>query len=373
LWIGNIEIHVNSSEWEQHGHQHDKNYENVILHVVWEDDFKRIPTIAVIELNQLVPSYLIKKYSDWTWKKTLIPCSDEINNVHSSLIQPFLKWLTHQRFSRRADQVMEKVKALGMDWQEAFWQAVSRSFGYKVNAEAFENIAASIPYKTILKLRSQLVQLEALLLGQAGLLRPDTGDPYARHLFNEYGFLKKKYGLAKTYSPVHFLRMRPINFPTIRLAQLANLVYQMPDLFQIVKERQDPSQLRAKLKVEASQYWETHYRFNESSPLQKKIIGDQWIDSLLVNTVLPFILAYNQHMGNMQKAEAAMLWLTQLHRENNNIVRAFENAGVSAMNMCDSQGLLELHKQFCSMSRCSQCAIGRLLLKRIPAISVIET
>ena len=372
ILAGHVEIHVNSSEWEQHGHQHDPNYNNVVLHVVWKDDQKLISPLPVAELHQLVPSYIIKKYSDWMWRKQLIPCSDEIGHVAQSHTRSFFRWMTEQRYSRRADQVINRVQELGMDWEEAFWQAVSRSFGYKVNAEAFENIASAIPYKIVLKLRSQLMPLEALLLGQAGLLRADTNDDYAKELFREYAFLKKKYGLARSYIPVHFLRMRPINFPTVRLAQLARLVFELPDLFRKVKEMKDPVTLKKMLKLEAGKYWDDHYRFNELSVPRKKVIGEQLINSLIANTILPFILAYNKHTGNRQMEENAMSWLDQLDGDNNSIIREFEKAGVIPANMNDTQGMLELHKQYCSKSRCSECAIGQLLLKKYPVSTVIN-
>ena len=371
LWIGQVEIHVNSSDWEKHGHQNDQNYENVILHVVWKDDSKLISKIPVMELQPYVPSYILKKHSDWMWKKTMIPCSDDLARLNQSLPGSFIRWLTEQRFLKRADMAFEKVKALGMDWQEAFWRAISRNFGYKVNADAFESIASSLPYKTLLKLRHEPRFLEALLLGQAGLLRADISDDYARHLWKDYIFLKKKYSLAKSYIPVHFLRMRPINFPTIRLSQLAALIFEQPDFFSVAKEAQDPAPLKKILKVSAAHYWENHYRFNEISEPCKKILGEQLINSLIVNTVVPFVIAYNTFIGNINASEI-LHWLDDIPAEHNNIISNFANTGLKSNNMNDTQGLLELHSQYCTKGKCSKCAIGQFLLKKNTGTIILE-
>lgn len=365
LWVGHVEMHVRSSHWDAHGHQFDHNYDNVILHVVWQDDGPPRSRLPLVELQPLVPSYILKKYTDWMWKKSFVPCSAELPGVEAPLVYPWLNGMARQRYQQRAERVRARVKELGMDWQEAFWEALARSFGHKVNADAFESMASTLPYNLLLKRRSQLMQLEALLLGQAGLLRADA-DSYAQQLFGEYSFLRKKYQLKRSYVPAHFLRMRPCNFPTVRLAQLAMLIHRVPDLFRMVKDIRDPALVFDLLKVEASSYWDTHYRFGEPSVASRKVAGDQFVGNVVVNTVIPFIVAYNMHIGNHRDADRVFDWMKEMPEENNTIVREFRQGGLPARQMLDTQGLLELHKRYCSHSRCAECAIGRFLLRHGP-------
>jgi len=364
-WAGHVELHVRTSEWQVHGHHLDPNYENVILHIVWEDDEPDEGACAVAALKDIVPELILQKYHKWTWKQQLIPCEKDLAKVDSLVVMQYVHSLAEQRMLQKAELVSTKVRALGMDWQEAFWQSLCRSFGHKVNADAFESIAASVPYQILLKLRNHPSQVEALLMGQGGLLRPDTGDAYAKQLFTDYNFLRKKYRLSKSYVPVHFLRMRPVNFPTIRLAQLAMLIHDLPDLFRMVKEWKDPQMIRQILKVGTSDYWEHHYRFNEPSVHQSKLVGDQLVNVLMVNTIIPFIVAYHQHIGHTEQVNHALQWTASLPAEANSIVHAFSKAGVKVRHMKDAQGLLALHKMYCEKSACAECAIGKWHLKKI--------
>lgn len=361
-WIGNIEMHVLSTDWELHGHGQDPNYDNVVLHVVWKHNRKIRSDIPVLELQHRVPSHMLDRYKAWMESASPIPCISDLSAVHFSQISSFLESLKMERFRERAMQVQQLVSISGMDWQEAFWHAIAKGFGYKVNAEAFERIAQTIPYRILLKHRSSLVQLEALLMGQAGLLRSDTADHYARLLFREYAFLKKKYGLQKCYAPVHFLRMRPGNFPTIRFAQLSMLIHQQPDLFRSIKDGLPLGPIQELLKIGTSEYWESHYRFSEISVTCAKVTGEQFIDNVVTNVILPFLMAYHHHIGNNEASDTFMKWLHLLPPETNSILLEFGRAGVKAQHRGESQALLELHKRFCSQLNCLSCAAGRQLL-----------
>jgi hypothetical protein len=362
-WIGNIEMHMLSTDWELHGHGHDPNYNNVVLHVVWKHNKKIKSAIPILELHDRVPEHMIQRYKSWMLSASVIPCSADLPGVSRSALNPFLDRLTIERFRDRAQQVHQVVTAAGMDWQEAFWHALAKGFGYKVNAEAFERIAATIPYRILLKHRSSVEQLEALLMGQAGLLRADTADGYAKLLYREYVFLQKKYGLQKSYMPVHFLRMRPGNFPTVRFAQLAMLIHQEPNLFRAIKDGPALGPIREILSTGTSEYWEQHYRFNELSVKCKKVTGQQFIDNLITNVIIPFLIAYQHHTGNSDESDRYMNWLALIPPESNAILLEFSRGGLKAEHRGASQALLELHKHYCSQLNCLQCAVGKLLLE----------
>lgn len=366
-WAGHVELHVHTSDWQLHGHHKDPNYNNVILHVVWEHDEHEERGCPVAVLKSIVPDLILQKYHNWTWKQKLIPCDEDLGLVDGAYVLQYIHALSEQRMVDKASLVTTKVRELGMDWQEAFWRSLCRSFGHKVNADAFESIAASVPYQILLKLRSQPSQVESLLMGQGGLLRADSGDAYTKQLFTDYHFLRKKYRLPKSYVPVHFLRMRPVNFPTIRLAQLAMLIHELPDLFRMIKEWKNPQMIRQILRVGTSPYWEDHYRFNEPSLHQPKLVGDQLVNVLMVNTIIPFIVAYHQYIGQVEQVNQALQWTASLPAEENSIVHAFIKAGVPVKHMKDAQGLLALHKIYCEKSACAECEIGKWHLKKICA------
>jgi uncharacterized protein YihD (DUF1040 family) len=363
-WAGNIELHVRTSEWELHGHSTDPNYNNVVLHVVWEHDADTGPAVPVLELRSRVPQHLQQKYSRWMTQENVIPCAGEISAVNPEIIYGWLDWLFLRRSEHRSQQMMLRVEALRMDWEEAFWRSLARAFGYKVNADAFEAIAGTLPVKLMMRHRNNPMQLEALLLGQAGLLRTDNGDEYSKNLFREYGFLRKKYRLIKTYQPVHFLRMRPGNFPTVRLAQLAALVARNADLFRALLDLRTTSEIRDFFRVEAGEYWDHHYRFGESSLFLRKKTGEQFISNLLINTVIPFLVAYHQHAGNQNEIGSLMRMMEELDPELNSITASFSRLGIKCEHAAHTQALLELKKDYCEQLKCLDCTIGRSVLKR---------
>jgi hypothetical protein len=368
-WAGNIELHVRSSDWDLHGHSGDPNYNNVILHVVWEHDGDPEHPLPVLELGSRVPHHLLQKYRGWMMTDEMIPCAGEIGLVDRKMAYDWLAWLTQQRMENRSAKMLDKVRALGMDWEDGFWRSLARAFGHKVNSDAFESIAATVPVRLLMRHRSNGMQLEALLLGQAGLLRTDNGDDYAKLLFREYGFLRKKYQLVKCYMPVHFLRMRPGNFPTIRLAQLAALLNRSPDLFRGVLDLGNVNDMKAFLRVEAGTYWDHHYRFGEPSVYLKKQTGEQFIENIIFNTIIPFLAAYHRHHGNHAETERLLNVMEGLNPESNSVIRNFEKLGIPSRHAGDSQGLLELKNNYCDQFRCLECLIGKSLLKQSPAIS----
>jgi hypothetical protein len=232
-----------------------------------------------------------------------------------------------------------------------------------VNAEAFEAMAKSIPVNILAKHKNQINQLEALLLGQCGLLEKDFSESYPLMLKKEYQFLKNKYSLKPIHMPVHFLRMRPGNFPTVRLAQLAMLVQQSSHLFSKIKEVQSISDLKKMLAVTANDYWNEHYVFDEPSTSKKKILGKQMIDNIIINTIAPALFAYGHLHKETATKEKAIKWLDELPSEKNNITAQWTDAGASNKNAFDSQSLIELKTQYCDQRRCLECAVGNSLMK----------
>jgi hypothetical protein len=251
-----------------------------------------------------------------------------------------------------------------MDWEEAFWRALARAFGQKVNADAFEALAATLPTRLLMRHSHHVGQIEALLLGQAGLLRTDTRDEYPSWLFREYCFLRNKYKFGKSYMPVHFLRMRPGNFPTVRLAQLAALVSKEGHSFRTIADAPGLEGLRDYFRVTASSYWDHHYRFGERSDCMQKPTGTRFIDLLLVNTVIPFLIAHALQQGRHEQADQIAAWIYDLAPEANVITVGFEKLGIVPQHMGHTQGLLELKQQYCNQLRCLECAIGKFMLTR---------
>ncbi|MFZ9301080.1 MAG: DUF2851 family protein [Chitinophagaceae bacterium] len=362
-WIGNIELHVRSSDWHLHHHDQDPNYKNVILHVVWQHDLDN-NFIPVLELESRVPSLLLSKYQTWSLQNSFISCSGSTGSLDMQIVYPFLKWLNAKRQTQRSKEVMILVESLSGDWEEAFWRQLARSFGHKVNADSFERMAENLPYKILLRHQHNLKQLEALIFGQAGLLHSGTGDVYADELYKEFIFLRKKYKLRRNVFPLYFLRMRPINFPTIRLAQLASLIHHHPDLLRTIKDLEDQQSIKKLLKISAGAYWNTHFRFGEETSFQLKNIGIGLIEKIMINTIIPFVRAYQSKRGKQQQLQYLDEWTSEMKSEYNSIVTGFSNIGMAPRNMEDSQGLLELKKSYCDQLKCLDCAIGRYLLRK---------
>jgi hypothetical protein len=362
-WIGTIELHVRSSDWHLHHHDQDPNYKNVILHVVWQHDLDN-NFIPVLELESRVPSLLLSKYQTWSLQNSFISCSGSTGSLDMQIVYPFLKWLNAKRQTQRSKEVMILVESLSGDWEEAFWRQLARSFGHKVNADSFERMAENLPYKILLRHQHNLKQLEALIFGQAGLLHSGTGDVYADELYKEFIFLRRKYKLRRNVFPLYFLRMRPINFPTIRLAQLASLIHHHPDLLRTIKDLEDQQSIKKLLRISAGAYWNTHFRFGEETSFQLKNIGIGLIEKIMINTIIPFVRAYQSKRGKQQQLQYLDEWTSEMKSEYNSIVTGFSNIGMAPRNMEDSQGLLELKKSYCDQLKCLDCAIGRYLLRK---------
>lgn len=363
LFAGTVELHLKTSDWKRHGHGNDSNYNNVILHVVLQHDALFENAIPVIALHDRISSLLLDKYASLMAEAAFIPCAASIAQTRELTWISWKERLVAERLTRKAKAVFQIFDNTGHHWEETFWRLLARNFGIKVNADAFEEIARTIPVNILAKQRSSIHQLEALLLGQANLLPDEEGDEYTKLLQREYLFLKGKYRLNPIVNPVHFLRMRPGNFPTVRLAQLAMLVHTSNHLFSKLLEENDLKNIKTALQVTANDYWHYHYRPGHLSPYKPKKLGGSMADTIIINTIVPLLFAYGLHHKKESYKEKAIQWLQELAAETNTVTGNFVQLSVINKSAYDSQALLELKHEYCDGKRCLQCAVGNGLLK----------
>lgn len=360
---GSVELHLKTSDWKNHGHDNDIHYKNVILHVVWEHDLAQDTGDHLLELKGRVPNSLLQRYTEWMNEKEQIPCQNQLKKV------PLITWLNWkermaaERLLQKKEKIQQLLQNSNQHWEESFWQLLARNFGNPVNADAFEHIAQSIPVTVLAKHKNQIHQLEAMLLGQAGFLNEKFTDAYPVLLQKEYRFLQKKYQLKPINHLLQFLRMRPSNFPTIRLAQLAMLIHQSSHLFSKLIEAPELNEIKNLFTVTANDYWHTHYTFAETSAYKKKQLGRVMIENILINTAIPMLFVYGVEHKNEQLRQKAFNWLQQMPKERNTVTRLWEQAGVEHKNAMDSQALLYLKKEYCNHRKCLSCAIGNSILK----------
>ena len=364
IWAGHVEIHLISSDWIRHAHDKDRNYHNVILHVVWEADQsvteKEFPTLV---LQDRIPKLLLDKYEDWMDSRSFIPCQKNVRQISNALWHEWTSKLFLERLERKSIHLLHELGVNKGHWEELFWWQMAASFGNKVNASAFEAIAKTLPLSLLAKHKNQILQLEALLIGQGGLLDKEFQDDWPRQLKKEYFFLRKKYKLMPAYQDLHFLRMRPGNFPTIRLSQLANLISQSSHLFSKIREEKELKQIKSWLSVDACNYWNTHYIPDEVSAFCIKSLGSQVIESIIINTIIPMLFAYGTGHKEVDCVSKAMEWLNELTAESNSIINQWRKIGIHPVNAAQSQALLELKHEYCDMKKCLNCTVGKTLLK----------
>lgn len=373
-WVGNVEVHIHSSDWNKHGHQTDDAYNNVVLQVVENNDaeIKRpkndeiIPTAVLKYDKKLRQKYDELLRNNTTW----IPCEPHINKVNEMTVSFWLNKLLVERLEQKAGRIKQRLSQNKNNWEEAFYQQLARNFGFRVNAEPFELLAKSLPLLVLAKHKNNLTQVEALLFGQAGFLN-DTGteknrdDDYFSTLKKEYEFLQHKFKLKPLESHLwKFLRLRPSNFPTIRIAQFAQLIHQSSGLFSKIVEAGSIDKIRSFFSVETSEYWKTRYTFGKISKQRPKRLGENAFQTIIINTVVPFIFVYAEERGTQSMKDKALEYLETLKPENNSVVKRFKELGIEAGNAFESQALLQLKKQYCTNGRCLQCQIGDELIRK---------
>jgi hypothetical protein len=370
IWVGNVEIHIKASDWLLHQHQFNNAYENVILHVVYEDDlpiYRRDGTLLpVLLIKDLFPMALFYHYEQLITSMNQFPCEKQIHKVDGFLIQHFLSGLLVERLVHKTTELEEKLVEYKGDWDSVFYHLMAKNFGFKVNAVPMEIMARSIPQQLFAKHKDHPLQIESLIFGQAGFLNQRFTEEYPNQLKREYQFLKKKYRLQPIdVSLWKFMRMRPQNFPTLRLAQFAALIVNANHLFSKVIAIHDPlalEQLFENLPVHS--FWLTHYHFHKKAEQVNLQLGKSSIQNILINTVSLFLFAYGKAMDQYDHVQRSLALLENMPAENNSIVKQYVNAGVIVKDAFTSQALLQLKKNYCNKKKCLNCSIGIGILKQ---------
>lgn len=368
IWAGNVELHVLASDWYKHTHEEDPNYQNIILHVVWEEDaivkdayHQSIPTLI---LSGRVSGLLLDRYGQMMETVRQVPCHHFLPVVNELTWFSWKERLIVERLERKSAGILKQLEQTDNHWDEVFWRQLSLGFGSKTNAAFFEQVARSIPYTILQRHRNAPEELESLLLGQAQLLHKKRSDHYPQQLQKTYHHLQRKYKLANPGGQPAFLRMRPASFPTIRLSQLAMLIHFRENLFYQLRHTETTDNLMQLFHVKASQYWNQHYRFDEPATQSLKWIGRQMTIHLLINSVIPMVFTYGLEMKQQMYKDRALQWLYSLEAEQNRITRYWQSAGIHNRSALDSQSLIELNTQYCVNKRCLDCPIGNKLLSQ---------
>ncbi|HEY0029936.1 MAG TPA: DUF2851 family protein [Bacteroidia bacterium] len=370
LWAGNVEVHINASDWKKHFHQTDKAYDNIVLHVVNNADTvlcrssgEEIPTI---EIKDRIQKKIVQNYLDFKSSSDWIPCAKQIAAVPSIIINATMDRLLLERLEKKSKTIINSLALNNNNWEETFYQQLARNFGFKTNAEPFELLAKSLSSIILGKHKSSLLQIEALLFGQAGMLNKHVDDKYTLLLQNEYAFLKQKFKLQSLEEHLwKFLRLRPVNFPTIRIAQFANLIFQSNHLFSKILEIEEPTALRTLMNVNVSDYWENHFVFSKTSKTKPKHLGDEAINNILINTVVPFLFVYGKQKGEERYISRALALLEKTEGEHNAVIEQWIALKIPADTAHATQALLQLKNEYCNHKKCLSCSIGNYLLKNL--------
>lgn len=377
VWIGNVEIHERSSAWHAHGHDRDKAYDNVVLHVaecvdadVATSDGRRVPQVMMP-----VPPSVADNYEALLSADRYPPCYAVIPELGKLALHGWMSRLLTERLEQKTEAILRRVGLCGGSWESALFVTMARNYGFGVNGDTFERWAMSIPLQNVARHRDDLFQIEAIFIGQAGLLDPSAiplrrrdealGDDYFNRLRHEYLYLAHKFGL-KPVDPGtwKFMRMRPQNFPYVRLSQLARLYHSRQADLSRLAGCATAEQMRRLLDTSATPYWETHYTFGNASAKSHKKLSAASLDLIIINTAVPMLFAYGRHRGDEALCERAFDIMAQLKAESNHIVRLWRECGLKADNAGDSQALIQLKRMYCDRKDCLRCKIGYEYLKR---------
>ncbi len=369
-WAGNIEIHIKSSDWYVHNHEIDPSYDNVILHVVWDDD-----TVVFRKDNTIIPTLQLKDYIDHevltqyhklfgNSTKDWIVCEQQLPIESDFIISNWQERLYLERLEEKSVLIMQLLKDSANDWELVLFKLMAKSFGLKVNGEAFLSLANSIDFSILQKCSSDLDHLEALFFGQAGLLKTKSDISYVKKLQEAYDYLKHKFQMDnKGVIPFQFFRLRPPNFPTIRLAQFAKLYFKNPQLFSKIIQTNTIEDFYELFKINTSVFWQNHYTFEKESVSRKKTLTPSFIELILINTVIPIKFIYARSQGRNPEDEIFEL-IAQLPYEKNTIVHKFLSLKIPVENAMQSQSMIQLKNKYCDQKACLKCAIGNYLLNQ---------
>ena len=369
-WAGSVEIHIQSSGWREHRHHEDAAYENVVLHVVWEENEKILRRdgthIPTLELKNRVASSFVLQYKRIVHSHHKIPCANAIQTVPDIVRISMLDKAVMSRLETKAGTILQVLEKNNGDWEETCYQTLARNFGFKVNSDPFLQLAQSLPYRVLMKHSDRLEQMEALIFGQAGFLRETINDPYYLLLKREYTLLRKKYNLGDgemNRAQWRFLRLRPANFPSIRLAQFAAVLHHQKNLFSKIIATGSWKSLWPAFSVVPSAYWLYHYQFFKKQKKEIPPLGRTSIENIVINSIAPLLVAYGKSKDDQRFIERGVELLQDTDSEENNILRAWNAVGLKSTSAFDSQALIELHNSFCLRRRCLDCNIGFFLLR----------
>lgn len=376
LWGGNVEIHIRSSDWNRHQHQFDPAYDNVILHVVSEHDQAIIRNdgteIPVFQIKDLIPADIAQNYISLMADLSWIPCEKQLSGIEPFFIKSWLSRILIERLEERSIQVGELLKEYKGSWDDAFYITLARNFGFKTNALPFEMLARSLPQQLLGRYKNRALQIEALIFGQAGFLNDNFNEDYPKLIMQEYGFLRKKHDL----NPVDrylwkYMRLRPRNFPTLRLAQFAALILKSSHFFsRILNEKDSRRIMKMFTEMPVNKYWETHYRFGQECQQTTTTLGDKSIDNILINTVAVFSFAFGHLQGKEEQLNKGLNILEKLSPESNAVISRFIKIGCIPENAGHTQALLQLKKTYCDQKKCLSCGIGIKILNHKNASTV---
>lgn len=364
LWVGNIEIHTKSSEWYHHNHHVDPAYNNVILHVVFEDDLKSCFTENNFLLNTLVIKHyvddaILDRYSNLVEDLRQLPCRTWWNKLEQENINHWLTRMSLERFELKANQYKIRLAHLNDHWDQLFLELVARQMGFHVNAEPMEQLAMNIKIEWVQKLVDQPEAIEAIFFGQAGMLDRSFNDLYPQNLKKEYRFQKLKFNISPiAIESWKFSRMRPNNFPTIRIAQLAAIIANNPRFFTNCLDLENVKEIQSFFCVQPNEYWNTHYVFDKVSNKSSKVLGAESIDQLILNTLCYLWFLYGKIKSDTYYIDKAIHLMEELKPENNRFVNVFSVCNFSPRNSLQSQGLRYLWENYCDEKKCLTCSIG---------------
>ncbi len=369
IWVGNVEIHIKSSDWNKHKHEENEAYGKIILHVVYHNDAPvktfNNTSFCTLALHAHLPISVLNKYELMMQSSLFIPCANNLSMVKSITIQTQLQRMLAERLEEKSTRIVHLLKQNQQDWQHVMYVQLARGFGLHINQDAFEQLAIQTPLKVIAKHQFNLLQIEALLFGQAGLLDEYFDEAYPLLLQQEYLYLKKLYQLQPIAKHAwKFLRLRPANFPTIRIAQFAKLMMQSAGLFSKIMSADTLKDIEQLFHIDVSGFWLTHFTLYEPSVPRKKALGKSFIHTLIINAIIPTMYMYGKLQGNESYCTKAIELLQQLPAENNHILTRWQALYPHAQHAADTQALLQLYNKYCDAKKCLACSIGYEILKQ---------
>lgn len=377
IWAGDVEIHVNSSDWYRHHHQKDEKYKSVVLHVVYNADMEIVRNdkeyIPTLELKNYIPEDMLEEYKKLTLSTNDIPCGNGVKSIPSLTMTSILSAMAVDRLLRRQEQLFRLLRKCADDWSELTYRTLAINFGFKINSTAFEILAQSLPYKIIQRHGDSRLQIYALIFGQAGLLQSDTEtaqtltDEYFTKLRNEYDYLRYKYKLTAIPAGLwNLLRLRPKNFPGIRLAQFSELLFSCSDLFNELILNENISNLHHLFQnIRPHEYWQTHFQPGKATRNHPAQLGKDSINLLYINSIAPLLFAFGSFSGNEQLKSHALEILEDTPAESNHITRKFCVYPFPHDSAIYSQALLELYSNFCKKKKCYSCPIGQYVVTNL--------